>query len=116
MSLQDPEQRYELLVEQAILNEEVWALESSSGLVHLRLQDGKLALPLWPSQETAALESPGTSEQPLRIGLETLFESVLPQAEAEGALVAVFPLKGAARVLEAPELLSRLRQEWEQDD
>ena len=116
MSLQNPEQRYELLVEQAILNEEVWALESAAGLVHLRLQDGKLALPLWPSQETAALESPDASEQPLRIGLEALFESVLPKADKARAMVAAFPLKGASRVLEASEFLTRLRQEWEQDD
>jgi hypothetical protein len=116
MSLPGPEQRFELMIEQALSGEALWSLESHGRLIRYRLQDGALALPLWPSQEAAALESPGPEEQPCAITLETLIQSLLPQAAREKALVAAFPLQGSAYVCEASLLLERLINDWDETD
>jgi hypothetical protein len=112
----NPEQRYELLIETALASEDVWSLESSGRLIRYRLQDGNLALPLWPTQELAALESPDASEQPRRISLEELLEAILPEIISQNAVVAAFPLKGDSFVIEAQALFDRLIQEWDEAD
>ena len=116
MSLEDPEQRYELFIEQALASEELYGLESGGRLIRLQLPDGRLALPLWPTQESAALEAPDASEQPKKIGIEELLESLLPEMASQNAAIAVFPLKGASYVTEALPLLDRLTREWDEDD
>jgi hypothetical protein len=115
MSSQDPETRYELLIEQAVAREELWSLLAPSGLIRFRLQDGTLALPLWPGQEEAALEATDASEQPYRIPLEELLERLLPELVRQGCLVAAFPLAGAARIVHAGDVSTRLLQEWEEE-
>jgi hypothetical protein len=112
----DAEARLRLLLELALAEEALWSLERGGALIRYQLQDGALALPLWPAQEAAALESPGPEEQPLRLGLEELLDSVLPELQKQGGMVAAFPLKGEARVVEAAWLAQRLRQDWEEDD
>jgi hypothetical protein len=112
----NPEKRYELLVEAALASEELWSLEASGRLIRYRLQDGNLALPLWPSQELAALESPDASEQPRRLSLEEILESILPEIINQKAWVAAFPLKGDSFVVDPQVLLDRFIQEWDEDD
>lgn len=116
MSLQSPEQRYELLLEAALAAEELWSLESNGRLIRYQLPDHALALPLWPSQETAALEAPDATEQPRRIHLDELIESVLPEVRGLNHFVAAFPLKGASYIIEPQQLLDRLIREWDEDD
>jgi hypothetical protein len=112
----NPEARLQFLLEAALAEEALWSLTRGEQLLRYRLQDGLLALPLWPAQEAAALESPGPEEQPLRLGLEELLEQVLPELQKQGGMVAAFPLKGDARIVEPAWLAQRLRQDWEEDD
>jgi len=116
MSLPGPEQRFELWMEEALASELAWGLESAGRLIRYRLQDGRLALPLWPSQESAALEAPDASEQPRRIGLDELLDGLLPAAAAQHEALAIYPLKGAAFIIEAQQLVDRLMEAWDEDD
>jgi hypothetical protein len=116
MNLQDPESRYEALVEVALASEELWSLEAEGALIRFKLQDGMTALPLWPSQESAALQAADASEQPRRISLEELLEKILPEIGRQNGVVAAFPLDGAARILQAQELSQRIEREWDEDD
>jgi hypothetical protein len=116
MSLQSPEQRYELLLEGALASEELWSLESSGKLIRFRLPDGTLALPLWPSQETAALEARDASEQPCRLELSEFLDAILPDLAGSKQVVAAFPLKGSSYIIEAQLFLDRILKEWDEDD
>jgi hypothetical protein len=112
----NPEQRYELLIETALADEALWTLAQNGVPIRFRLQDGGLALPLWPSQETAALEAPDPSEQPQRIALEELMEETLPDLMAQRAVLALYPIRGSGFVLGPEQVLKRLWKEWEEDD
>jgi hypothetical protein len=112
----DTEKRFEQLIECALESEVLWSLEEGGRLIRLRLPDGRLALPLWPSLELAALESPGPSESPKALGLDELLDATLPQLITEAALIAAFPQKGEGLVLEAFAFLQRLEEEWESQD
>lgn len=110
------EERHERLIEAALQSEELWSLAQDGRLIRYRLEGGSLALPLWPSQEAAALESPDASEQPVKISLQELLESILPELASQGGLVANFPIKGESYVIEPPALLERLWKEWDEDE
>lgn len=116
MSSQDAEQRHERFIEAVMASEELWGLEASGRLIRLQLPDARLALPLWGSQEAAALEASDASEQPRNIALEELLESILPELASQNAAVAVAPLKGESFVCEALQLLERLTREWDEGD
>lgn len=114
--MQNPEARFELFIEEALKSETAWSLEVAGRLTRFQLPDGRLALPLWPAQEAAALEAADAAEQPKIIDLGELLESILPELAQQNGLIAVFPLKGESFVCEPQQLLDRLLGELDEDD
>jgi hypothetical protein len=109
-------QRLEYFLDQALDQELVWFLEKDSQALCFALSDGKLALPIFPRQELAALEAADASESPKALALEEFLDGMLPDLARLGRLVAVFPVAGKAWLEEPLALQAKIWERWDEGD
>ena len=92
LKLSGPE-RYAYFVKRAADWEEVWGLRDDRGWVTAE-RDAHTLIPVWPHADYARASALGNWEgaDPALIDLDEWVESWLPELEAKGHLVAVFPI------------------------
>lgn len=112
------EQRAQWMLQDVAANEEAWGLEDANGWVVAKLAlpipgGPAYALPLWPRQELAALESAGPGELPRAIDMESLLEELLPEVAERNWGILAFSVKNAGQAFKAEEFSAQLSDAWE---
>ena len=107
--------RYGYFVQLTVDSEEAWGLRNPDGWV-LAGDEERDAFPIWPHPDFATACAIGEWEgaTPEPIGLDELFEGLLPLLEEDGMALAVFPSPdGDSAVVEPDDLRRDLEAEIE---
>lgn len=116
IALPAPE-RYEHFIKRVADSMELWGLRSSEGWLLLGDDEDKEAFPVWPAERYAAAYAREQEcvEEPVPIDAAVWLEEMLPQLEADGVLVAAFPVpSGGAITVTAEEHTGHLVAELEE--
>jgi len=111
-------ERYSHLVRQVADFQAVWGLRSPDGWVSMGDDAGGRSFPIWPHERYAQVFVAGdwSDAKPTAIELDDWIENWLPNMEADGVQLAVFPVVAATErgvVVPAGQLLRDLHQELE---
>jgi hypothetical protein len=106
------------MIQDVATHEEAWGLQDSQGWVLAKIAQTRpggpaYALPLWPRQELAALESRGPGEEPCPVDLETLLEDLLPQVGERGWAILAFGVADTGELFSPADFSSHLSSAWE---
>ncbi len=102
-------------VEEIARQEMAWTLRRTGQSLPFQLQDGVSAQALWPRQELAALEAQA-GDEPYPMTLDELLEARLPDWQARGWKVALYPQAGKALIQEPLHLADQLSAAWDEED
>ena len=104
ISLSAPE-RYEHFIKRVADSMELWGLRSSEGWLLLGDDEEKEAFPVWPAERYAAAYAKDQEciEEPVPIDAAVWLQEMLPQLEADGVLVAAFPVPSGPGIIVSAE-------------
>lgn len=111
LKLPAPE-RYGYFLKRCADWEEVWSLRDDRGWVTAEDDQGGMLMPTWPHPDYARACATDAWEaaEPAPIGLEEWLEKWLPDLEARGHMVSLFPVPAGSGATVQP---SRLRSDLE---
>lgn len=97
-------QRYDYFIRTVARWEQVWSLHSPDGWVELSVEDGQIALPVWPHPDFAQAWAVAewSDCQPKAVALDMWLERWTPGLEQDDTVLVIFPVDEGEGVVETP--------------
>jgi len=93
ISKQDPDLRYEHIIQSAVSSQEIWGCGTAEGWSLVQDKNRQKVFLVWPAEDFAAawIASQKGPETPRRIPLAEFLETWVPRFLADGIRIGVFP-------------------------